>query len=196
MRQPERAPILKDFPDEFETERLVIRSPRPGDGEEKRRAVCESLPNLRPWLHWAQHEPTAEQAEEEARRERVAFLERADLRMLLFHRESGELVGGSGLQSIEWRIPKFEIGYWCRSRFEGRGYVTEAVRGIAGFAAGHLDARRLEILCDTRNLRSIRVAESAGFEPEATLRDAVSAPDGSVGDLLVYSRFPRAPERG
>lgn len=183
-------PILKDFPEEFETERLLIRSPMPGDGEEKRRAVSESLESLKPWLSWAQEEPTAEESEVEARGARARFMERTDLQMLLFDRESGELVGGSGLHRIEWEIPKFEIGYWCRSRFEGRGYITEAVRGIADFAAEYLDARRLEILCDSRNLRSVRVAERAGFELEARLRDAHATPDGSVGDLLVYARLP------
>jgi RimJ/RimL family protein N-acetyltransferase len=188
-----QTPILKDFPDEFETDRLVIRSPMPGDGEEKRRAVSESLPSLSPWLHWAQQEPAPEQAEEEVRRARIAFVERTDLQMLLFHRQSGELVGGSGLHRIEWEIPKFEIGYWCRGRFEGRGYITEAVRGIVGFAAAYLDARRLEIRCDSRNLRSARVAESAGFELEARLRDASLTPDESIGEILIYSRFPRSP---
>lgn len=53
-------------------------------------------------------------------------------------------------------------------------------------------ARRLEIRCDHRHFRSARVAESAGFELEARLRDAELTPDGSVGDALVYAAFPRA----
>jgi RimJ/RimL family protein N-acetyltransferase len=183
-------PILRDFPEEFETARLLIRSPMPGDGEPKRRAVSESLESLKPWLSWAQREPTPEKAEEEVRQARVRFLERTDLQMLLFEKESGELVGGSGLHRIRWEIPKFEIGYWCRKRFEGGGYITEAVHGIAEFAARYLEARRLEIACDSRNLRSVRVAESAGFELEARLRDAHAAPDGGVGDLLIHASFP------
>lgn len=186
-------PIMRDFPDEFETERLVIRSPMPGDGKEKRQAVSESLSRLEPWLHWAQQEPTPEESEVEVRQARVRFLERTDLQMLLFDRENGGLVGGSGLHRIEWEVPKFEIGYWCRSRFEGRGYVTEAVRGISGFAARHLGARRLEIRCDSRNLRSARVAERAGFELEARLRDASVTPGGGIGELLIYARFPGSP---
>lgn len=182
--------IPGDFPEEFETRRLVIRSPMPGDGAEKRRAVSESLESLKPWLHWAQRVPTPEESEESVRRARSAFIERTDLQMMLFHKESGGLVGGSGLHRIEWEIPKFEIGYWCRAGYEGRGYITEAVRGIAGFASEKLGARRLEIRCDSRNLRSARVAESAGFGLEARLRDAELAPDGSLGDTLIYAAFP------
>ncbi|CAN5673606.1 GNAT family N-acetyltransferase [soil metagenome] len=183
-------PILRDFPDAFETARLLIRSPMPGDGEEKRRAVSESLESLKPWLSWAQEEPTSDEAEVEVRQAKIRFLERTDLQMLLFDRESGELVGGSGLHRLQWEIPKFEIGYWCRNRFEGGGYITEAVRSIAEFAARYLEARRLEIHCDSRNLRSVRVAEGAGFELEARLRNAHATPDGSVGDLLIHASFP------
>jgi ribosomal-protein-serine acetyltransferase len=38
-----RPPILRDFADSFETERLLIRSPKPGDGSEVYVAVTESL---------------------------------------------------------------------------------------------------------------------------------------------------------
>jgi hypothetical protein len=45
-----RPPILRDFPESFETERLGIRSPMPGDGEEVYAAVSESLDELKPWM--------------------------------------------------------------------------------------------------------------------------------------------------
>jgi len=56
-------PVLLDFPDSFETERLTIRSPMPGDGEELQAAVVESIDNLRPWMPWADHIPTVEEEE-------------------------------------------------------------------------------------------------------------------------------------
>ena len=73
------------------------------------------------------------------------------------------MVGSSGLQGIDWEVPKFEIGYWCRTSFTGRGYITEAVRGITAFAFEALGARRVEIRCDSRNHPSVRVAQRAGF---------------------------------
>lgn len=103
-------PILRDFPDEFETERLLIRSPMPGDGEEKRRAVSESLESLKPWLNWVQREPTPGEAEVEVREARVRFLERTDLRMLLFDRESGELVGAAACNASSGRYRSSRSG--------------------------------------------------------------------------------------
>ena len=45
-----KPPILIDFPESFETERLSIRSPLPGDGREMHAAVRESIEELSPWM--------------------------------------------------------------------------------------------------------------------------------------------------
>ena len=185
-----RSPILRDFPDAFETERLRIRSPLPGDGAEVYAAVAESLEELKPWLPWARGELTVEVEEENMRRARAAFLERSDLMLLLFLRGTGTLVGGSGLHRIDWEVPKFEIGYWVRTRFAGQGYMTEAVGGITAFAFDRLGARRVEIRCDSLNRRSARVAERAGFCLEGELRNAEVGPGGEPRHTLVYSMIP------
>ena len=52
-------------PDHFETERLLIRAPQPGDGPAINAAVVESIDDLRPWMPWAQ--TTQSVAEQEAR---------------------------------------------------------------------------------------------------------------------------------
>jgi RimJ/RimL family protein N-acetyltransferase len=185
-----RPPILKDFPDAFETERLLVRCPLPGDGPEMHAAVNESMQELVPWMPWPKQHRTAEDSEEDVRRARVRFLERTDLMMLLFLKGTGTLVGGSGLHRMDWSVPKFEIGYWCRTRFVGRGYITEAVRGLTGFAFDELGARRVEILCDSRNRRSARVAELAGYRLEGELRNAELGADGVLSDTLVFSMLP------
>jgi ribosomal-protein-serine acetyltransferase len=179
-------PVLLDFPDSFETERLTIRSPMPGDGEELQAAVAESIEDMRSWMPWANHVPTVEEEEDAVRRGRARFLMREDLWLLLFLKGTHMLVGGSGLHRIDWDVPRFEIGYFVRRRFAGQGYITEAVRGVTRFAFETLGARRVEIRCDARNERSRRVAERAGFELEATLRKHALAVDGSLRDTLIY----------
>jgi len=125
-----RPPILQDFPESFEMERLLIRSPLPGDGPEMHATVNESLEVLLPWMDWPKQHGTLEDSEKQIRLNRVRFLERTDLLLLLFVKGTGTLVGSSGLHRMDWSVPKFEIGYWCRTRFAGNRYVTEAVRGI------------------------------------------------------------------
>jgi RimJ/RimL family protein N-acetyltransferase len=185
-----RPPILKDFPERFETKRLLIRSPLPGDGPEMHAAVNESLDELLPWMDWPKHHKTVEDSEEGMRRARIRFLERSDLLLLLFLKGTNILVGSSGLHRLEWSVPRFEIGYWCRTRFAGQGYITEAVRGITGFAFEHLGARRLEIRCDSQNRRSVKVAERAGYRLEGELRNAEVGADGEIRNVLVFSMLP------
>ena len=185
-----KPPILIDFPESFETERLVIRSPLPGDGPEMHAAVNESLGELTPWTPWPKEHRTVEDSEASARRARARFVGREDLMLLLLLKGTQTLVGSSGLHRIDWEVPKFEIGYWCRTRFTGQGYVTEAVRGISAFAFEALGARRVEIRCDSRNLPSARVAERAGFRLEGELRNNELDTGGHPRDTLVYSMIP------
>jgi RimJ/RimL family protein N-acetyltransferase len=189
-----KPPILRDFPESFETERLLIRSPLPGDGQEEYAAVRESFAELAPWMAWPEEHRTVEDSEASVRRARARFVERTDLMLPLFLKGTGTLVGGSGLHRIDWAVPKFEIGYWCRTRFTGKGYVTEAVRGISAFALDLLGARRLEIRCDSRNLPSARVAERAGFRLEGELRNNELDTGGHLRNTLVYSMIPEEHE--
>jgi ribosomal-protein-serine acetyltransferase len=171
-------PILLDIPDFFESERLVLRAPRPSDGDALNAAVIESLAELRPWMPWAMTAPTLADSEEYVRRSAVKYAAREDLPLLLWQRATGALVGGSGMHRIDWEVPAVEIGYWVRTSQAGQGYITEAVNAITHFAFEVIGAHRVEIRCDERNGRSAAVARRAGFVLEGVLhneaRDHVS----------------------
>lgn len=165
-------PILVDVPESFDTERLTIRAPRPGDGQQMNAAIRESWAELQPWMPWAAGDPPDEdETEMRLRKARARFLLREDLWLLLFLKGGQTLVGSSGLHRIDWNVPRFEIGYWVRSSYAGRGYITEAVKGITDFAISGLGAWRVEIRCDSRNQKSAAVARRAGFQLEATLHN-------------------------
>ena len=118
--------------------------------------------------------------------------------MLLFVRDrdggEGELVGATGLHRIDWALRKFEIGYWRRTDWQGRGLVTEAVQALARMAFDALGARRLEIRMDDRNVRSWQVAERAGFTLEALLRFDSVTPAGEPRSTRIYARVRGAEE--
>lgn len=164
-------PILLDLPDSFESERLIIRAPRPGDGPAINAAVVESLAELRPWMPWAVETPPLAETEEFARRAAAGWLTRESLTLTLWRKDTGEYVGNSGMHRIDWEVPSVEIGYWVRTSLAGQGYITEAVDAITAFAFDTLGAHRVEIHCDERNTRSAAVARRAGFDLEAILRN-------------------------
>lgn len=172
-------PILIDLPEQIETERLSIRWPCPGAGIVVNEAIRETFADLKTWMPWAQTLPSVEESEARARSAHAKVLAREDLPVHLFRKDTGELVGCSGLHPRGWEIPKFEIGYWCRTSCQGQGYITEAVKAITAFGFATIKARRIEIRCDERNDRSRRVAERAGFQVEGRFRRTRSRPMGT-----------------
>jgi RimJ/RimL family protein N-acetyltransferase len=183
--------LLLDFPESFESDRLTIRAPRAGDGTEIQAAVRETFDDLKLWMPWAQQMPTLEESESYIRRAQCQFLAREDLALLLFLKGTNTMVGGSGLHRIDWDIPKFEIGYWCRKRFQGQGYITESTEAITNFAFETLGAKRVEIRCDSKNVRSRRIPDRLGFKLEGTLRNNSLSPSGELRDTLVFAKIKR-----
>jgi len=188
--RPAFNPVLLDIPDRIETERLLLRAPRPGDGATLYASVLETLDDLRRFpasMLWAMSEQLADSTEEYVRRGAANWIIRADFPMLVLDRESAEHVGNVGLHRFNWQTRVFEIGWWCRKRFQGKGLITEAGRAMTEFAFAELGARRVWCLCDEENARSWRVAERLGFEHEGTMKSERSDPDGSRRSMRVYA---------
>ncbi|MCF8205419.1 MAG: GNAT family N-acetyltransferase [Methylotenera sp.] len=188
-------PLLLDIPERLDGERTVLLAPRAGLGAEMAVVITQSLAHLRPWMPWAQDAPSAESAELVVRRMQADFMARRDLCFQIYARRpdgsAGRLLGGTGLHRIDWAVRKFEVGYWIRPEAAGQGHVSEAVRLLTVLAFGPLDARRVEIRCDTRNTRSRAVAERCGFALEGVLRCDSLGVDGRPRDTCVYAQVAR-----
>jgi RimJ/RimL family protein N-acetyltransferase len=180
-------PLLRDVPTSFETERLILRAPRAGDGAMVQPAIEESFEQLHRWMPWARTLQPLETTELVMRRGAAEFLARTNLPIVIVRKDDGTFVGGSGLHRIDWSVPKFEIGYWCRTSLQRRGYLTESTRGLAKMAFDVLGAKRVEIHCDPVNVASRGVALKAGFALEGIHRNDARSPDGSLRDTCVYA---------
>jgi RimJ/RimL family protein N-acetyltransferase len=119
-------------------------------------------------------------------------LNRTDLAFLAFERSTGRLVGSVGLHRTDWDLPKTEVGYWIRTSEVGKGYVTEGVQALVGWAFDQLGAQRVELVVEDRNTASRRVAERCGFVLEGVLRNVARGPDGSLRNSCIYARLPTA----
>lgn len=183
-------PILLDFPNQFYTERLLLRMPLPGDGKVVYQAIQSSLNEIKEWMPWAHDEQTEEDVEVNMREAHAKFLTREDLRLHIFNRETGEFIGSSGLHRINWNIPKVEIGYWIDTRYSGKGYITEAAEAITKFAFTELNAKRVEIRCDSKNIKSRAIPERLGFTLEGILKnDEMSANRRDLRDTCIYANI-------
>lgn len=182
-------PILLDFPETFYTERLIIRTPKPGDGKAVYEAINASINELKPWMPLSHRDQSEQDVEENIRNAYVEFLARKDLRLHVFLKETGVFIAGSGLHRINWNVPKFEIGYWIDSRYSGNGYMTEAVLGITNFAFQELKARRIEIRCDSKNFKSRAIPEKLGYTLDGVLiYDGMSADGKEIRDTCIYAK--------
>ena len=193
-------PLLIDVPERIETENLVLRMPRRGDGATVNAAVQASLDELGPWLPWAGASLSVDESEANCRRQHGKFLLREDFVFLILARDpgasdgEGELLGGTGLHRIDWKLRRFEIGYWRKTGCGGRGIITESTRAMARLAFDALGARRVELRMDDNNERSWKVAERAGFTLEALLRFDSVDPRGEPRSTRVYARVRGAEE--
>jgi len=77
-------PLLIDVPERIETERMILRCPRPGDGAVVNAAIRESLDALRPFMPWAQSAPSLDESELVCRRAQARFRLREDLVLSMF----------------------------------------------------------------------------------------------------------------
>jgi ribosomal-protein-serine acetyltransferase len=132
-------------------------------------AVVESVNELKPWMPWCHDGYTIEEASAWVHLQIQLFEQRSEFEFLVFDAAS-ELVGVCGLNQIDVRNRRANIGYWMRSSQCGKNYATEAVKAVVDWSATNTDFQRLEIVVATGNTASLRVAEKAGAFREGVLR--------------------------
>ena len=179
---------LNLLPEQLESPRLLIRVAKPGDGTVFNEAILGSLNDLAPWLGWVTPPPALEQSEANCRRAYARYLLNEDLMVLFFAKDSGALVGGSGLHGADWITRKFEVGYWGRTGYGGLGLVTEGVRALSDYALRELGAHRVFLTCDDKNVRSWKLAERAGFKLEGILVNERLNLQGQLRNTRTYAR--------
>jgi ribosomal-protein-serine acetyltransferase len=182
-------PVLLDIPTEILTDRLLLRMPRPRDGEKVNAAVRDSAAELARWMPWAKPTPDVANSEQWCRRAASRFLTRESIDFSLYLKGTETCLGTCGLPRLDWKVPKFEIGYWLRTPYCGKGFMNEAVTALTEFALATLEASRVEIRCDENNNRSRRVAERAGYRLEGILRNDERDHHGNLRSTCIFSKI-------
>lgn len=183
-------PILIDIPVPIETDRLIIRPPRAGDGAAAAAAKRETRDDLLRWMAWATLDDMSDSATEAVmRRASADFIMRTDLMMIAFERARNQPVVFSGLTRMNWHARIFEIGYWSPTSARGKGYVTETANALTRFAFNALAARKVIITHADGNKPSAAVIHRLGYPLEVVERYGSILPDGKVVDQHRYARF-------
>lgn len=177
---------MSRLPERIDTDRLILRLPSEADAEPLNAAILASFPELNAWMDWAVKPQTLEETRAFCAASRKVWRDESALNLLMVARGSHEIVGATGYPRLDWSVPRFEIGYWCRTDRVGQGLVSEAAWALARHAFEALGANRVELRMDDQNRRSWRVAEGLGFDLEGTIRNDLRGPDGALRDTRIY----------
>lgn len=85
-------------------------------------------------------------------------------------KDGGKLIGNVYFQQQEpARLLTWELGYVFNPAFYGRGYATEACRGIMDYGFRRLDAHRIMAMCNPQNVSSWRLLDRLHMRREGHL---------------------------
>jgi len=157
----------------IETPRLVLRAYTHDDAPALLDAVESSRDRLLPWLPWAGTDnrslPECHYTIERFARDMAG----QDCQMYVlgvFERDTGQLVGGTGLHSIRPERHDAEFGYWTRLDRHRTGVCTEASRHLITSAftpqPHGWGLRRLVVFANASNAASAGVPTKIGLRRE------------------------------
>jgi RimJ/RimL family protein N-acetyltransferase len=171
------------------TERLVLRCWNPDDAPDLLAVIDASEVHLMPWMPWVADRPrTVDDQATVLRRFRAAFDSDDDYVYGIFDRDTGEVVGGTGLHPRAGPGAA-EIGYWIRQDRTGAGLATEAAAALTRVGIEVHNLHRVEIRCGPDNQASAAVARKLGFTHEATLRRRLPFGD-DLRDTMIWTLVP------
>jgi len=152
------------LPHRIDTPRLALRAPIRGDVPDLVRLADNR--NI--------HEVLARLPHPYTRADAIAFIDifaqRPDERPYAITLKD-QLIGVVGFSFVSGQLP--ELGYWLGEPFWGKGYMSEAVKGLleAAFATGLYPRIRARALAG--NAASLRVLEKAGFQRTGETTDTI-----------------------
>jgi ribosomal-protein-alanine N-acetyltransferase len=102
--------------------------------------------------------------------------------------ETGEAIGETSYMDIRPAHRGLEIGHtWIARPHQGTRVNPENKYLLLRHAFEELEAVRVQLKCDARNLQSQRAIEKLGAQREGVLRKHIILPDGYVRDTVMYS---------
>lgn len=101
------------------------------------------------------------------------YQERVNDHIFAIETEDGTYIGNVGLHNVEAENRRAGLGIMIGHKdYWGRGYGTDAIRALLGWAFGYLNLHRVYLTVYDYNQRAIRSYEKCGFQHEGTMRQA------------------------
>lgn len=174
-----------NFPSVFpqiETERLVLTS-----YSKKDLANFFALRSNPEFVKYLGQYPMQTTAEAEQFIDKVirAFEKEEGITWKIALKGSEELIGYMGFWRIDYTHFRGEIGFGLHEKYQGRGFMLEAIHPILDYGFNSLNLHGVEANVDQHNISSIKLLEKVNFKKEAHFKENYYF-DGEFIDSVIY----------
>ena len=99
---------------------------------------------------------------------------------------NSKIIGIIGHYKISAENHRAEIGYMSFPKFNGKGYMSEAIKAVVNYGFENLNLHSIEAIIDPNNIASERVLQKNGFVKEAHILEN-ELWEGKYLDTVIYS---------
>jgi len=168
---------------QLETSHLILRRNKKEDAKQIHENVRR--PEDRPWVYAIKDSHKLQDSIDWIEKNHEKWESREAFQFAITLKETGEVIGGSGIHSINWDHRRAEVGYLIRRQDRNKGYATEVVKALLDYAFNELKLNKISAKMYAVNEVSAKVVEKCGFKLEGTFRKELYK-DGIYHDELRY----------
>ncbi len=177
----------KSLPDQISGDRIILKRHDINIAEQMFSCIDLDRQRLRKFLPWVDATLTPKDSLGYIKLTEKWWDEGSMFDYGIYSKTDSSYLGNCGVHNIAWKHNRCELGYWISKKFEGQGYVSEAVRCLEKILF-ELDFNRIEIRCSSRNVRSASLPQNNGYVLEGTLRKEC-VEHGEYRDTLVFAKL-------
>lgn len=167
------------------SDRLCLRPWQACDAQALFDAARESTGSVGRWLPWCHAGYRAEDAVAWIAHCQSGWRASEHFAFPIFDADTGDLLGGIGLNQCNRLHRSANLGYWIRQSRQRQGIAVAAATLVTRFGFEQLGLIRIEIVALPDNHPSRRTAEKIGARFEAIARQRLWA-NGQAHDAAVY----------
>jgi len=165
---------------------ILIRPYQMDDARPCFEAIVESMDELVPWMFWCNPEIVYPEIEGWVESRPGAWLDDISYEFAVIDPHQGTFIGNCGLVHVDLQNRMAELGYWIRTSQTRKGFATQAAKLALKFAFEVLQLNRVEIIVETKNTASQKVAEKLDAKKEGLMRQRLNIHD-TFRDTYLYS---------
>lgn len=179
--------MLIDIPLKLETERLILRCYKYGDGKDYYSMLNENIEHLKKYDNDRLFTIKSEGEAEIYIRELISdWYARKRFVLGVWEKNFKKFVGEIWIEVNNWEDRIFEIGWFAEKGNTGKGYVTEAAKASLKLIFEVFDGHKVVVTAEDSNQRSYSVAERCGFLKEGHFKEQKRFKDGTWYGTLYY----------